>query len=74
MNEVLPAFIILIVLILLNCPIYASIMASALYLAFFVVEQPLQAMVSVIFEGINKNSLLAIPFLFWLATSFPEAH
>lgn len=69
MNEVLPAFIILIVLILLNCPIYASIMASALYLAFFVVEQPLQAMVSVIFEGINKNSLLAIPF-FVLAGNF----
>lgn len=62
MIEILPAFIILIGLILLNCPIYASILAASAYLSAFVVHQPLHSMISVIFEGLNKGSLLCIPF------------
>lgn len=63
------AFVILLVLIFLNIPIYACLLASGLYLMVFVNSMPLQSIFTVMFEGITKNSLLAIPF-FVLAGNF----
>ncbi len=63
------AFVILLVLIFLNVPIYACLMAAGIYLMVFVNNMPLQSVFTVMFEGITKNSLLAIPF-FVLAGNF----
>ena len=67
--EIALAFVILLVLIFLNVPIYACLLASGLYLMVFVNNMPLQSIFTVMFEGITKNSLLAIPF-FVLAGNF----
>ena len=67
--EIAVAFLILLVLIGLNVPIYACLLASGLYLMVFVNHMPLQSIFTVMFEGITKNSLLAIPF-FVLAGNF----
>ena len=60
--DVLPAFLILIILMLLEFPIYISILASGFYIMTFVNHMPLQSIFTVTFEGLTKNSLLAIPF------------
>ena len=60
--RILPAFIILVVLMLLNFPIYISILVSGLYIMVFINQMPLQAIFTATFEGLAKNSLLAIPF------------
>lgn len=62
MMKLIPAFLILLVLIILNAPIYLSILASAVYVTVFINGMPLQGMFTTIFEGITKNSLLAIPY------------
>ena len=60
--KILPAFIILIALMLLNFPIYISILASGMYIMIFVNHMPLQTIFTATFSGLTKNSLLAIPF------------
>lgn len=61
-TNILIAFVILIGLILLNFPIYIAIFASGVYLMVFVNHMPLQSVFTASFEGLTKNSLLAIPF------------
>ena len=63
------AFIILLGLIVLNVPIWAALMASGTYLMIVVNHMPLQTVYTTLFEGITKNSLLAIPF-FVIAGNF----
>lgn len=67
--KVLPAFIILLVLMILNIPVFASILASGLYLMVFVNHMPLTGMFNSMFEGVMASSLMAIPF-FILAGCF----
>jgi C4-dicarboxylate transporter DctM subunit len=62
MINVLPAFIILLVLIFLNFPIYAALIAAGVYLQIFVNNMPLQSIFTVMFETLTKHALLAIPF------------
>lgn len=69
MIKLLPAFIILIGLILLNAPIYVSILSSAIYVTIVVNGMPLQSVFTTMFEAVSKNNLLAIPF-FILAGNF----
>lgn len=62
MIQILPAFIILLVLIFFNFPLYAALLGAGIYLQIFVNQMPLQSIFTVMFETITKNSLLAIPF------------
>lgn len=68
-ESVWPAFVILLVLIFLNVPIYAALLTSGLYLMIFVNHLALQTIFTTMFESVTKNSLLAIPF-FVLAGNF----
>jgi len=61
-TQILLAFVILLVLMFFNVPIYAALLASGIYLQVFVNQMPLQSIFTVMFETITKNSLLAIPF------------
>ena len=67
--EIIPAFIILLGLMLLNFPIYTAILSSGLYLMIFVNDMPLQSIFNAMFEGVTNSSLMAIPF-FVLAGCF----
>lgn len=69
MIKLLPAFIILIALIMLNAPIYVAILSSAIYITTVVNGMPLQSVFTTMFEAVSKNNLLAIPF-FILAGNF----
>jgi C4-dicarboxylate transporter DctM subunit len=60
--ELLPVVIILIVILMLNMPIWIALLASTIYMQVFINQMPLQNIVSGMFEGITKSSLLAIPF------------
>ena len=70
--KVLPAFIILLALMILNFPIWSAILTSGLYLMVFVNNMPLQSMFTSMFEGVTNSSLMASPF-FVLAGSFMSA-
>jgi C4-dicarboxylate transporter DctM subunit len=69
MTSLIPAFLIMIALILLNAPIYSAILAAAVYITLFINHMPIQSMFTTIFESLAKNSLLAIPY-FILAGNF----
>lgn len=58
----LPVLIILIGLSLLKCPIYISILCSAIYLQIFVNHMSLTNVFTGFFEAMTKNALLAVPF------------
>ena len=61
-SNLIPVFIILFACLLLNIPIYVSLLACAIYMAVFLNHMPMQNIVSGMFEGVTKTSLLAIPF------------
>lgn len=60
--EILLVVLILAVLLLLNIPIYLTILTGALYLNLFVNQVPIEAVFAGLYEGLMKPSLLAIPF------------
>ena len=62
LTSMIPVFVILFVCLLLNIPIYVSLLASAVYMALIINHMPMQNIVSGMFEGVTKPSLLAIPF------------
>jgi C4-dicarboxylate transporter DctM subunit len=62
LSSMIPVFVILFVCLALNIPIYLSLLASAVYMAAVINHMPMQNLVSGMFEGVAKTSLLAIPF------------
>lgn len=58
----IPVVLILLVLSLLKCPIYVSILASAIYLQVFVNNMSLTNVFTGFFEAMTKNSLMAVPY------------
>ncbi len=58
----LPVLAILVILSLLKCPIYISILGAALYLQLFVNKMSITNVFTGLFEAMTKNSLLAVPF------------
>lgn len=58
----LPVLTILIVLSLLKCPIYVSVLGAAIYLQLFVNKMSIANVFTGLFEAMTKNSLLAVPF------------
>ena len=68
----LPVLAILVILSLLKCPIYISILGAAIYLQLFVNKMSLTNVFTGLFESMTKNSLLAVPF-FILAGSIIAA-
>ncbi len=71
-NVLLPVIIILFGLIALGMPIYVGILASTVYLQVFVNNMGLTNLFSGMFEGMAKNSLMAVPY-FVLAGGFIAA-
>jgi C4-dicarboxylate transporter, DctM subunit len=69
LSFLIPVFLILFALIGVGMPIYIGILASAIYLQVFVNHMPLQNMFTGIFEAMNKNSLMALPY-FIIAGNF----
>ena len=69
LKVLLPVLIILFGLIALGMPIYVGILASTIYLQVFVNHMGLTNLFSGMFEGMAKNSLMAVPY-FVLAGSF----
>ena len=63
MLEILvPVILILLVLSLLKCPIYVSILGAAIYLQIFVNHMSLTNLFTGFFEAMTKNSLMAVPY------------
>jgi C4-dicarboxylate transporter DctM subunit len=62
MSNMIPVFVILFACLLLNIPIYLSLLAGAIYMTVIINHMPMQNIVSGMFEGVTKTSLLAIPF------------
>lgn len=63
MLEILvPVVLILLVLSLLKCPIYVSILGAAIYLQIFVNHMSLTNLFTGFFEAMTKNSLMAVPY------------
>ena len=62
LSSMIPVFAILFICLALNIPIYLSLLASAVYMAMVINNMPMQNIVSGMFEGVTKTSLLAIPF------------
>lgn len=58
----IPVVLILVVLSLLKCPIYVSILAAAIYLQVFVNNMSLTNVFTGFFEAMTKNSLMAVPY------------
>lgn len=58
----LPVVLILLVLSLLKCPIYVSILGAAIYLQIFVNHMSLTNVFTGFFEAMTKNSLMAVPY------------
>jgi len=63
---ILPVAAILVVVVLLNCPIYVGILGAAVYLQVFVNQMPLQTLFTGMFEALNKTNLLSVPFFVFL--------
>lgn len=59
---ILAVLIILFVMMGVGFPIYVALLAATIYLQLFVNHMPLQNMFSGIFEAMNKNSLMALPY------------
>lgn len=62
LQVLVPALIIMIALSLLKCPIYISVLCSAIYLQLFVNHMSLTNLFTGFFEAMTKNALLAVPF------------
>jgi len=71
--ELIPVFAIFIIILLLNMPIWLALLVSTVYMQVFLNNMPLQGIVSGMFEGITKSSLLAIPFFILAGTLMAEA-
>lgn len=69
LRVLLPTVIILFGLIALGMPIYVGILGATVYLQVFVNHMGLTSMFSGMFEGMAKNSLMAVPY-FVLAGTF----
>ena len=61
-NILIPVVLILVVLSLIKCPIYISILASALYMQLFINNMSLTNVFTGFFEAMTKNSLMAVPY------------
>ncbi len=59
---IIPVAIILVVLVGTGMPIYLGILASTVYLQVFINHMPLQNLFTGMFEALNKNSLMALPY------------
>lgn len=64
----LPMVIILVVLAVLNVPLYLAILGATLYLYVFVINVPLGSLFTGIFDGVSKTSFLCIPFFILTGT------
>lgn len=62
LQVLVPALIIMIALSILKCPIYVSVLCSAIYLQLFVNHMSLSTLFTGFFEAMTKNALLAVPF------------
>ncbi len=62
LNILIPVLIILLVLSLLKCPIYVSILAAAIYLQIFVNHMSISNLFTGVFESMTKSALMAVPF------------
>ena len=56
----LPVLAILVILSLLKCPIYISILGAAIYLQLFVNKMSLTNVFTGLFESMTKNSLAGV--------------
>ena len=72
LSTIIPVIIILLALLFLNIPIYLSLLACAIYMTLFINHMPLQNLVSGMFEGVTKTSLLAIPFFLVAGSTLAE--
>ncbi len=68
----IPCAIILVVLAVLNVPLYLAILGPTLYLALFVVKVPVESIFTGMFDNVAKTSFLCIPF-FILTGTFIQA-
>lgn len=62
LEVIIPVAVILIVIVLLNCPIYIGILGATIYLQVVVNQMPLQNLFTGIVEALNKTNLLSVPF------------
>ena len=62
LNILIPVLVILIVLSLLKCPIYVSILAAAIYLQIFVNHMSIANLFTGVLESMTKSALMAVPF------------
>ncbi len=62
LSILVPVLLILIVLSLLKCPIYVSILAAAIYLQIFVNHMSISNLFTGVFESMTKSALMAVPF------------
>ena len=63
-----PCAIILVVLAVLNVPLYLAILGPTLYLAIFVVKVPVESIFTGMFDNVAKTSFLCIPFFILTGT------
>lgn len=69
----LPVIIILFGLIALGMPIYVGILGATIYLQVFVNDMGLTNLFSGMFEGMAKNSLMAVPYFVLAGTFIAES-
>lgn len=72
LNTLIPVVAILLILLFLNVPIYLSLLACAVYMTLFINHMPLQNLITGMFEGVTKTSLLAIPFFLVAGSALAE--
>lgn len=72
LSNFIPVLIIIIVLFVSNVPIYAGLLVATMYMQFFINDMPLQTIVSGMFEGVTKSSLLAIPYFIFCGSIMAE--
>lgn len=58
----LPIIILVVVLAILNVPLYAVILSATIYLQHFINDVPLAAVFTGMVESLTKTSLMAVPF------------
>lgn len=69
----LPVVLILFVLIAMGMPIYVGILGATIYLQVFVNDMGLTNLFSGMFEGMAKNSLMAVPYFVLAGTFIAES-
>ena len=62
LKVILPVVVILVGVVILNCPIYIGIFAATVYLQLVVNHLPLSNMFTSLVESLNKENLLSVPF------------